>query len=100
VSEASINHRGGKVCLEGDLSFATVAGLLRDAAPLIEKGTDRLLIDLKGVKRADSAGLALLLEWVARSRRRGRPILCQHLPQSLLDIARFSNVLHLLPLRG
>ena len=100
MNEASINRRGSKICLEGELSFATVGGLLREAAPLLEKGTDRLLLDLKDVKRADSAGLALLLEWVAQCRRQGRPILCQHLPESLLDIARFSNVLDLLPLRG
>jgi phospholipid transport system transporter-binding protein len=100
VSRASLSQRGAKVCLEGELSFATVAGLLREAQPLLDKGSDRLLLDLKDVGRADSAGLALLLEWVSQCRRRGRPILLQHLPQALLDIARFSNVLNLLPLRG
>jgi phospholipid transport system transporter-binding protein len=61
-------------------------------------GDGAVVLDLQGVTRADSAGLALMLQWVDEARRRGRSIRFSGVPDSLLDIARFSNVLDLLPL--
>jgi phospholipid transport system transporter-binding protein len=53
---------------------------------------ERILVDCSGVTRADSAGLAVLLEWLAWSRRNTRPILLQSLPATLVAIARISEV--------
>ena len=49
--------------LEGELSFAQVPRQLRQAQELIAGGS----LDLSRVSRADSAGLALLLELTRRS---------------------------------
>jgi len=83
--------------LSGELGFASAPGLLRDMRPLLAPG-DVLVLDLQGVTRTDSAGLALLLQWIEDGRHRGFSLRYRHLPESLINIARFSNCLHLLPL--
>ena len=56
----------GGVTLSGDLTFESVPGLYEQFIKLdiAEKPITR--IDLSAVQHADSAGLALLLEWKAR----------------------------------
>lgn len=57
-----------------------------------------LHIDLDGVSRSDSAGLALLVEWLRQARERDIDVHFHHLPAQLLEIARVSDLLPLLPL--
>ena len=83
----------GDGCLHiaGELSFATVPGLLAESGELFE-GSSTFVVDLEGVQRADSAGLALLLEWLKRCRKREQDLFFRNLPPSLTDIARVSNL--------
>lgn len=81
----------------GELSFETVPGLLARARQL-DSGQSDLIVDLSGVTRANSAGLVLLLEWLDEGRRQQRAVLFRHIPDSIRNIARVSNVLDLLPL--
>lgn len=85
-------------CLQisGELVFATAPRLLAEGESLFG-GQQDLVIDLGGVKRCDSAGLALLLEWLERARSRGIAIHYRNIPESLRRIARLSNVASLLP---
>jgi phospholipid transport system transporter-binding protein len=97
ISEPS----SGRVVVNGALTFATA----RDARVLgllVLEGSraDRIVVDCGGVTRADSAGLAVLLEWLAWGRRMSRPILLQRLPASLVAIARISEVEGLLSANG
>lgn len=85
--------------LSGDLVFATVPALLEQRKRLFN-GQGRLVIDLAGVDRSDSAGLALVLEWLDESRRVNRELCVRNVPQSMLDIARVSNVSDILPLHS
>ena len=78
--------------LEGDLDFASVVGLATLPAPLLAEASDDLVIDLGGVGRANSAGLALLLEWLGQARARGRTLRFTNLPDSLLRLAELSNL--------
>jgi phospholipid transport system transporter-binding protein len=50
------------------------------------------------VTTANSAGLALLLEWMDLARSRGVDIVYTNVPESLQRIAAFSNVAALLPI--
>ncbi len=97
AGRSSLVRRGSNLYLSGELGFATAAGLLRDMSPLVTPG-DALVLDLQGVTRTDSAGLALLLQWIEDCRRRGIDLRYRHVPESLINIARFSNCLDLLPL--
>lgn len=77
--------------LEGELSFAQVPQQLRQAEALIAGGS----LDLSRVSRADSAGLALLLELSRRSR--SRPLVIRGANEQVLQLSRFfglDKILH------
>jgi phospholipid transport system transporter-binding protein len=71
--------------LQGELNFARVPQLLRQAG---EAGADGVL-DLGQVSRADSAGLALLLELSRRSRSQGRPLAIRNAAPQVRNLAGF-----------
>jgi phospholipid transport system transporter-binding protein len=91
----------GRVTVSGELTFAT-AREARQLGLLVLDGSraDRIVVDCAGVRRADSAGLAVLLDWLAWSRRRSRPLALENLPASLVAIARISEVDELLTATG
>jgi len=86
----------GTFLVSGDLTFATAALLLDEGERLLA-GIKGSVIDLREVTHCDSAGLALLLEWLDRGQAQGAHIRFRHLPESLLRIARLSNLDSLLP---
>lgn len=76
--------------LEGELSFAQVPQLVRQAESLVAGGS----LDLSRVSRADSAGLALLLELSRRSRG---TLKIRGANQQVLQLSRFfglDKILH------
>ena len=77
--------------LEGDLNFSSVSAMLQ-SSPTAVTGSQEIRIDLKGVSRADSAGLALLLEWLRTSERAGKAITFTHVPEQLLAISRLCGL--------
>lgn len=83
--------------LEGVLDFASVPALVAEGAALVRTQPE-LIIDLAGVESTNSAGLALLLEWLDLARAQGCALCYRHLPDALCRIAALSNALSLLPL--
>lgn len=86
----------GRLAVRGELGFDTAAALLKRSDGAFADGQGPLQIDLAGVTQADSAGLALLLEWRARAARAGRQIQFLNLPPQILAVARISEVEELL----
>jgi phospholipid transport system transporter-binding protein len=86
----------GEYRLSGVLTFATAVAALK-AAPLFRPGAD-LRFDLSGVVRADSAGVALLIEWLRRARAAGSHLRYAHAPESLRAMLRVGGVQDLLPI--
>ena len=91
----------GRVTVSGELTFATARGA-RQLGIMVLEGTSAsvLAIDCRGVTRADSAGLAVLLDWLAWGRRKSRTVKLENLPESLIAIARISEVDGLLTATG
>jgi phospholipid transport system transporter-binding protein len=87
-------------CLSGALTLETVAGLYRDMEKRLPGTGPISRVDLSGVSTADSAGLALLLEWQARHRGRGRALTITNAPGSLLRLAKLSEAVELLNISG
>jgi len=86
----------GRLLVSGELSMKTVPALLaqnclRDISGTIE-------VDLQDVQRADSAGVALLVEWQRTARQQQQDIRFQNIPSQMLAIARLSGVDELLAL--
>ena len=64
VSKFELQDLGdGRFSLIGDMSFETAEQILRASEGPFEQHT-RIEVDLSQVEKADSAGLALLLEWI------------------------------------
>ncbi|GIX21770.1 MAG: hypothetical protein KatS3mg121_0553 [Gammaproteobacteria bacterium] len=85
----------GRLRVHGRLD-AEQAGALLDALPW-PAAAGPLEVDLSAVEAADSAGLALLLEWLGRARRRGVALRYRALPPGIEALARACQVLELLP---
>jgi phospholipid transport system transporter-binding protein len=90
----------GIVRLRGALSFESVPGLYREMERRLLGAGPVRVIDLAGVTTADSAGLALLLEWQSRQRRRGRELIMHGAPDNLLRLAGLCEAIELLKLSG
>jgi phospholipid transport system transporter-binding protein len=92
MTEFELQDRGeGRFSLSGDMSFETAHQILKVSEPQLRQHAS-LEIDLSGVEKADSAGLALMLEWKAQAGQRGAEVRFIEVPASLLSIARTSEV--------
>jgi phospholipid transport system transporter-binding protein len=85
----------GRLQARGAMTFENAARALQAGLNLIPR-SGHCTIDLSGVTEADSAGLAVLVEWLATSRVRGSTIHYESLPAQLLAIARISDLDELL----
>lgn len=84
--------------LSGELSFDRVPAALEALRPALKAGQGPLEIDLGGVTRADSAGLALLLELARAARAAGRELRFTRAPAQLRRLAEFFGLAELLAL--
>jgi phospholipid transport system transporter-binding protein len=93
--------RSGRIVVTGELTFATAREARQLGVLVFESSrAERIVVDCAAVTRADSAGLAVLLDWLSWGRRRSRPVSLENLPASLLAIARISEVDSLLTATG
>ena len=83
----------GKVQVRGALTFATARRARAAGLRVIDiSGDSPLEMDCSAVTESDSAGLAVLLDWLALAKRRGRAIRFVALPAPIQAVARLSNV--------
>ncbi|MEY4358042.1 MAG: hypothetical protein RL469_1368 [Pseudomonadota bacterium] len=78
--------------LGGELSFATAADALLAGSRWLTAGSGAAAVDCRSLQRADSAGLAVLLEWLAVAARAQRTVSFVNLPESLRQLAAISEV--------
>lgn len=86
---------GGRFALSGDMTFDTAGQILRQSEDPFEEHT-RIEVDLSDVEDTDSAGLALLLEWITWANHTVREIRFLEMPEKIKAIARTTEVEHLL----
>jgi phospholipid transport system transporter-binding protein len=89
----------GRFKVRGPLDAETVTGLLERSEEAF-RGATSLEIDLGGVPEGDSAGLALLIEWIRRARKQKQQLQYKNLPAQLAALARISQVDELLVQKG
>lgn len=87
----------GRFRVSGALDFQTVPELAEQADVLFSQ-SETIDVDLSGVTRADSAGVALLVEWMHEAHRQKKGIRYLNIPTQMLAIARVSSLDHILPL--
>ena len=84
-----------RLAIAGDLSFASVP-LLWEQWRAMRADQETLEVDLSEVQRSDSAGLALLLEWVNWARNYVREIRFVNVPDQITAIAQICEVENML----
>lgn len=83
----------GRFAARGALTFANARSACGEGLHALRTSSARdLEIDCAAVEHSDSAGLAVLLDWMAVMKREGRPLRFAHLPPGLLAVARISGV--------
>jgi phospholipid transport system transporter-binding protein len=85
----------GRVKASGELSFETAAGALRAGLDLLRRDGS-WVVDLSGITSGDSAGVAVLVEWLAAVRAVGGSVRYEAVPAQMLAIARISDLEDLL----
>lgn len=92
MSKFTLQDRGdGKFALKGRMGFETAGRILDDSEKLFEPHT-RIEVDLSGVTHTDSAGLALLLEWITWANHTVREIRFVDVPDKIDAIAKTTEV--------
>jgi phospholipid transport system transporter-binding protein len=81
----------GRFALHGELSFATATDALERSKDLFADHA-RIELDMSDIHDGDSAGLALLLEWVNWARNFVREIRYINIPAEIIAIAQISEV--------
>jgi phospholipid transport system transporter-binding protein len=85
----------GRFELSGDIVFDDAARLLAEGDAAFGS-LQQAEVDLARVVRADSAGLALLLEWSVEARAAGRALRYRNMPPAIASLAGISDVAELL----
>jgi phospholipid transport system transporter-binding protein len=77
--------------LAGEITFATVPRLSKFGLELL-RGSGERYLSLAAVERTDSAGLALLVDWLASARAQGISLHYEAMPDKLRGLAAISEV--------
>jgi phospholipid transport system transporter-binding protein len=85
----------GRFELRGDVSFQTAEDILRSSEKLFA-GLENVDVNLSAVEQTDSAGLALLLEWISRASRAQAEIRFSNIPEKIQAIAVTADISELL----
>lgn len=80
----------------GALTFETVPGLFQNSSSWFA-GAGDLTIDLAQVERIDSAGLALLIEWLRHARVANRTLRFANIPAQVQTLIRINGLQDALP---
>lgn len=80
----------GYYAVEGSLTFASIDKQTLKSFSFL-KGMDSICIDLSKVVATDSAGLALMIEWIKLSRMNRVRLRFANIPAQLLALAKLSG---------
>lgn len=86
-----IRQNNNNYSIEGELTFNSLNRRTIPSSGFLKK-TDAVLVDLEKVKAADSAGLALLLEWIKHSKLYDTKLVFKNIPHQLLTLATLSGL--------
>jgi len=86
----------GKFAVRGDLTFATARRAREQGLQAFSAREGDMEVDCTGIGASDSAGLAVLLDWLAFAHRNGKTMRFTGVPPEIRAVARISEVEDLL----
>jgi phospholipid transport system transporter-binding protein len=98
MKDCHITPQGnGLFLLGGELNFDNVPGLWEESLALFSI-PPTLVLDLRGVTHSNSAGLALLIEWLRFARERHKMLKIRNVPAQMRALITASGLDEVLPL--
>jgi phospholipid transport system transporter-binding protein len=94
---ASVERDGDTLRVAGELDFDSVAALWAATRELLATEPIRR-IDLGDVRRSNSAGVAILVEWLRQARRHREELVFVNLPAQMRAIVRAVDLEGVLPI--
>lgn len=92
-------NQEGRYLLSGELTFATVPDVYEQGHAMFATPASTLMLSFtNSAARTDSAGLALLVEWLREAREHGKTLRFENIPAQLKALARVSGLERVLPL--
>jgi phospholipid transport system transporter-binding protein len=98
VSEARLESAEQGLRLVGELTQETVPSLWANSLKRFKAGQGGCRVDLSGVTRTDSAGVALLLEWMRLCGGPRGGLRFVSVPERMWDLIRLSDLDGVMPL--
>lgn len=100
MNENGFASRGdGAFAMSGQLTFQTVPQFHEHAGDLFKNSARPVTIDMRGVTLADSAGLALMIEWLQSARAAQREIVFTNIPDQMHDLIRVNGLTRVFALK-
>lgn len=88
---ADIAFRDNKFHITGELDFANVMAIYKKSLlQMHDQAT--LTFDFSSLKSSNSAGFALIVEWIKFAKSQNKPICFENLSDDLLSIAKTSGM--------
>ena len=85
-----IDQGAGQFIIDGDLTFSTIDKQTVKSFAFLS-AAKLITIDLGRVACTDSAGLALMIEWIKYTRHHRTQITFKNIPEQLLNLAKLSG---------
>jgi len=98
--DAGFDSEGDTLRLRGGLDLGTVAGLWSSSRELFESPRPPARVDVSAVERVDSAGVALLVQWVGMARARGVTLQVEGMSPTMGALIALADLEPLLPVAG
>lgn len=85
-----IDQGSGTYIIDGDLTFASIDKQTLKSFAFLTSAKE-ISIDLSKVNNTDSAGLALMIEWIKYSRQHRLHLSFKNIPEQLITLAKLSG---------
>lgn len=84
----------GGYAIRGQLTFETVPQYFSHTPQILQGTGGAVTVDLAGVTLADSAGVALLVEWQQQARAARRTLQFANIPEQVRKVIRVNGLQH------
>ncbi len=91
MQKAQIFQQENVFFVTGELIFSTVMHMWKTSLPLLNKANE-LHFDLSKVNSCNSAGVALILEWMTYAKKNNKSIEFHNIPSQLMSIVAVSGL--------
>jgi len=91
VNKADITLEQNQLQMSGELDFWNVMSIYKKSLSLLEASPE-LHFDFSRLKASDSAGLALIVEWIKLGKQLNKPVRFTHLSEDMMSIAKAAGI--------